>query len=1247
MTASSPVATELGETPAASLPHPVTARLEQTWRRVMRIRWVTALGGLAVLALALISGVALADFALELPLPVRAATFATLLATLAAGLWWYASRSIHNLTLSKTAAETEAQLAQFGQRLRTTLAYEQRPAEQSVASPRLLTALHNQTAQLAGQVDWEAVVDDRPALLALGGAAVALVGWGLALALVPEYRTATARALLLPAEYSQVDYSPHEQTVRYGGAAELEVTISGRPIHSAVVRHRPAGSDAPWTTIDLSRLGEDSPTPQPESAAPAPPTALSGTFHPRLEQLERDLEIEVLAGPRELPRGRITVLQPLKLARALAHITPPAYTGRPPESVTSDSVTGLEARVLEGSHVDLRLELNRPAVEAALLPLRDPAQAADPGADSPEPASIPLSISGNTLVGSLRDLRQNVAYGVSAQTADGMTLDPTTIRIRVQADRKPVVRFLAPAEEVTVTPTTEVPVLAEASDDLGLHAVGIQYQVNAGELRTLWEGSGDGSTETLRALANLLLEDLNVTFRDSVAYFAYAEDNYFGQPRRTTTELRFIDIRPYKVEYQLSAGGGGGGCDGTSASLEELVRRQRKNLVAAFGALEQQPVSAETAATLRDAEADLQRTTHEFAQALQSRFGPVPSLGQATAAMEAAVASLGQRELPDGVAAERQALAHLMQARENLRQMLKNSNSQQASACRNFDREFRQSLRLPERKQDTPENRLAEARTQLQQLAQRERNWGQQARQSCQSPSSSSSASPSANPRASQSSGQKPSQSPSPSERPPAASNPAGEPQPSNQSPSNPAAESSPSTPSAEELAQAQSKLRQELADLKRHLADQKAAGRAAPQQVDHADEAMQRGLEQLAAGEGDGAAQAAEESAEQIEALADHLAALATRDFGQRLDDAHEQARQIAQAQAELARALGAPESSAQKSDRPSGRPAGANSGSSTNPTGRDPAPGQPGSAGAGPSPANEPSGPAGDRPGTLPGPSRRSPSDPARAQRQLATRMDLLTDVLAALRAEASAESPALRRQLDTATSETPPDQIAAEMRQAAQELAAQRPTQAAQSAAEARDDLQHLAQTLGAARGAFAQPQLQELLALEEQLAQLLKQAERAEDPRTAEVTQKWQTLADRLDRLATGDRRLADALDKAAQPPSNPSDAPSDSPPQADSGGATGTSPGGNRRPRPGANPRPGPALPNGPQEVAQGHHVWITLPNGQGAREIARVLQTKIQEAILAGALLDSDQPVPPEYKPLVEKYYKTLSDDLR
>ena len=45
--------------------------------------------------------------------------------------------------------------------------------------------------------------------------------------------------------------------------------------------------------------------------------------------------------------------------------------------------------------------------------------------------------------------------------------------------------------------------------------------------------------------------------------------------------------------------------------------------------------------------------------------------------------------------------------------------------------------------------------------------------------------------------------------------------------------------------------------------------------------------------------------------------------------------------------------------------------------------------------------------------------------------------------------------------------------------------------------------------------------------------------------------------------------------------------------------------------------------------------------------MAKALQVKIQEAILAGALADADEPVPAEYKPLVEKYYQTLSDDLR
>ena len=57
--------------------------------------------------------------------------------------------------------------------------------------------------------------------------------------------------------------------------------------------------------------------------------------------------------------------------------------------------------------------------------------------------------------------------------------------------------------------------------------------------------------------------------------------------------------------------------------------------------------------------------------------------------------------------------------------------------------------------------------------------------------------------------------------------------------------------------------------------------------------------------------------------------------------------------------------------------------------------------------------------------------------------------------------------------------------------------------------------------------------------------------------------------------------------------------------------------------------------------------WMQLGGNADLKEVAKALQVKIQEAILAAALQDSDEPVPPEYKQLVDEYYKALSDDLR
>ena len=47
------------------------------------------------------------------------------------------------------------------------------------------------------------------------------------------------------------------------------------------------------------------------------------------------------------------------------------------------------------------------------------------------------------------------------------------------------------------------------------------------------------------------------------------------------------------------------------------------------------------------------------------------------------------------------------------------------------------------------------------------------------------------------------------------------------------------------------------------------------------------------------------------------------------------------------------------------------------------------------------------------------------------------------------------------------------------------------------------------------------------------------------------------------------------------------------------------------------------------------------------QRVDRALQVRIQELILKDAILDQDQPVPEQYRKLVEEYYRVLSEDLR
>lgn len=1148
--------------------------LSQTRSAIIRQRVAAAALRLFAVAAVALGLVAALDYVFELAtvwrgLALLAVAGGSLFAAIAG---W--KRLVSSYTLPAAAKDAERRAAEFGQRLRTTLDYEYdvespRPA---TASRGLLDALHAETHAVSRRTDWDALVDGRPLIKALALAAACFLVWCIALVAIPEFRLATGRTLLLPLQYTTVTYTPETSTIKFGQSVTVQAEVAGRPIASAVLRHRDAGTQNEWTTVEL--VAE-------ESVEVNGKLQLHGALTATLAHLKQDQEFEVLAGPSELPAGSIRVLQPLKLAGTRARIVPPAYTGRPEETVKE-----LNLKVLEGSNVELTISLNRPAAEGALTPTA----ARGSKSDDPLPAAQSLTCDGSTLRATLTDLRKSGNYTISAKAEDGMTLDPLKLAIKVQLDRPPSVQFIEPAEELSVIPTAEVQMVAEAKDDLGLFDCGILYQIGSGPMLPLFHASAEGSTEAERTAATLMLEEHQLTFQDAISYYAYAEDNYFSQPRRVTTPLRFIDIRPFKQQFQVV--NSNCNCQGQSATLEELIKRQREQLTSAFAAQQQQATpSADLLKRLAAGEADLLAKTEEFWQGMEAIAGPIPTLQEAVEQMQDAVTSLNGAKLPEGVSAEQQALAALVKARENLRQKLNQSSC--ASECQKFDRQQEQKLRMPEKKEQDKQQQVAQARKKLNELAQKEREWAQQCK-NCQNPSSSpsSQAKPSASSGSSASSQSSGQPMPMPSQGQPMPM--PGEGQPMPMPSSEQAGEKSPNeSPLPDALAKAQEQLLNELKQLQEQLAQAGQQSQAGQEQAEQAAASMKEGLDELQKQNGQKASEAGERSADQLERLAEHLAAMNAKDIGERLAQAQELAQQLAAGQEAVEKKLGeGKQSEGEKSagegsqgEKPVSEPTqGSEQAGGEKQTGEQP---------------------GGEEPGDKPG----SGSSLSAKERQLAAEAKLLAEQLAALARDAAAEPGNLGEQLAQATAENPPEEIAAAIEQAASDLEGNRPGEARRGVSQTKESLQELGQQLGVARGQFSQPELEELQKLEEQLAQLMERAERAKEagtkPSPAEQA-RWQELLAKLEALAGGDERLAKAL----------------------------------------ARLRASEHRQNG-QPLPPGVYPEIELVDAPSKRDVAKALQSKIQEAILASALMDADQPVPPQYRELVEKYYRALSDDLR
>ena len=247
-------------------------------------------------------------------------------------------------------------------------------------------------------------------------------------------------------------------------------------------------------------------------------------------------------------------------------------------------------------------------------------------------------------------------------------------------------------------------------DDYGLTKAGVIFPLIAEEFDVVVAAANELATAgaisptTQAALERVLpLEVFELSQKDSVMYFGYAEDNRPNSPQRTETDMRFIDIRPFKRTYLVvdPDPGSAANMGQPLKSLEELIQQQRfglnRTLQIEKRAASGRKPDAMSLDELMQFETDLAKNVRDTAQGLESRgFDDTEMYYLAEAAMLAAVDSLSVGKWDNASLQMRDALKALIEQRDRtLRFIRKNPNPALLAALRAFDRLQAQKLRRP------------------------------------------------------------------------------------------------------------------------------------------------------------------------------------------------------------------------------------------------------------------------------------------------------------------------------------------------------------------------------------------------------------------------------------------------------------------------------------------------------------------------------------------------------------------------
>ena len=264
-------------------------------------------------------------------------------------------------------------------------------------------------------------------------------------------------------------------------------------------------------------------------------------------EVASNLVYHVEYGGRRTRDFTVRVFDYPRLERADADITYPAYTGQPRKHI--EDTRRLSA--VEGSRLDLTLRLNKPVATARLI------------AKGKDRNALALAAGTNAALVVLKQfpLAASQSYELQLVDAEGRTNKaPAQFVFDVLKNRPPELRLAAPRGDLRPSPLEEIAFEGTVWDDFGVLAYGLGYTVAGKDLELVQLGGAVPAQEKRLFRYLLRLEELGVQPDQLISWFLWAEDlGPDGQPRRTTGDLFFAEVRPFDEIFREGPGMAGNG----------------------------------------------------------------------------------------------------------------------------------------------------------------------------------------------------------------------------------------------------------------------------------------------------------------------------------------------------------------------------------------------------------------------------------------------------------------------------------------------------------------------------------------------------------------------------------------------------------------------------------------------------------------------------------------------------------------